>query len=116
MTYHLTVGGDSWCSWTGCAAGQCIADKAGVRSCHYASRAAARQAAAALRPHFRRGSVKVVDGDCPHAEPPTPLRVNVSWRNDNPDTIWNRLAAKLGREPTAAEAKAEVRRILAEPA
>lgn len=38
--------------------------------------------------------------------------VRVTWRNDNPATIWNRLAAKLGREPTAEEAKAEVRRIL----
>lgn len=34
--------------------------------------------------------------------------------NDNPDTIWNRLAARLGREPTTAEAAAEVRRILSE--
>ncbi len=42
------------------------------------------------------------------------LQVNVTWRNDNPGTIWNRLAAKLGREPTAAEAKAEVQRILGE--
>lgn len=43
------------------------------------------------------------------------VEVRVTWRNDNPATIWNRLAAKLGREPTAAEAKAEVRRILSEP-
>lgn len=42
------------------------------------------------------------------------LQVNVAWRNDNPNTIWNRLAARLGREPTNDEAKAEVRRILAE--
>lgn len=42
------------------------------------------------------------------------VSVRVTWRNDNPDTIWNRLAAKLGREPTPAEAKAEVRRILSE--
>ncbi len=40
--------------------------------------------------------------------------VNTTWHNANPNTIWNRLAAKLGREPTAAEAKAEVRRILEE--
>ena len=40
------------------------------------------------------------------------FRVTTMWHNDNPDTIWNKLAARLGREPTAAEAKAEVRRIL----
>lgn len=40
------------------------------------------------------------------------MRVNVTWRNDNPNTIWNKLAAKLGREPTNEEAKAEVQRIL----
>lgn len=42
------------------------------------------------------------------------MQVNVTWRNDNPNTIWNRLAARLGREPTHAEAKAEVQRILTE--
>jgi hypothetical protein len=42
------------------------------------------------------------------------MQVNVTWRNDNPNTIWNRLAAKLGREPTNAEAAADVRRILEE--
>ena len=42
------------------------------------------------------------------------IQVAVTWANNNPDTIWNRLAAKLGREPTAAEAKAEVHRILTE--
>ena len=31
-------------------------------------------------------------------------------------TIWEALAARLGREPTHAEASAEVRRILAEGA
>lgn len=39
-------------------------------------------------------------------------RVTVTVRNDNPATIWNRLAARLGREPTPAEAKAAVLRIL----
>lgn len=42
------------------------------------------------------------------------MQIAVTWRNDNPDTIWNRLAARLGREPTHAEAKVEVRRILDE--
>lgn len=40
------------------------------------------------------------------------ISVTVTWRNDNPNTIWNTLARKLGREPTNAEAKAEVLRIL----
>jgi hypothetical protein len=40
------------------------------------------------------------------------MRVTITFRNDNPNTVWNRLAAKLGREPTNAEAAAEVRRIL----
>jgi hypothetical protein len=42
------------------------------------------------------------------------VTVNITWTNNNPDTIWNRLAARLGREPTNDEAKAEVRRILTE--
>lgn len=41
--------------------------------------------------------------------------ITITWTNPNPNTIWNRLAAKLGREPTRAEAIAEVRRILREP-
>ncbi len=40
------------------------------------------------------------------------MKITITWANDNPNTIWNRLAAKLGREPTNAEAAAEVRRIL----
>lgn len=40
------------------------------------------------------------------------MQVNVTWRNDNPNTIWNVLARRLGREPTNAEAAAEVRRIM----
>jgi len=40
------------------------------------------------------------------------MRIITTWTNKNPDTIWNRLAVKLGREPTNAEAEAEVRRIL----
>lgn len=42
------------------------------------------------------------------------VSVTVSVRNDNPDTIWNRLAARLGREPSTREATDEVRRILRE--
>ncbi len=44
------------------------------------------------------------------------IRITTTWRNDNPDTIWNRLAARLGRQPTEAEGVAEVRRILDEAA
>ena len=42
------------------------------------------------------------------------MNITTTWHNPNPDTVWNRLAAKLGRSPTDAEAIAEVRRILAE--
>lgn len=42
------------------------------------------------------------------------LRVSISWRNDDPSTIYNVLKRKLGREPTNAELKAEVLRILRE--
>lgn len=41
-----------------------------------------------------------------------PVSVTVTVHNANPDTVWNRLAARLGREPTNAEAKAEVLRIM----
>lgn len=40
------------------------------------------------------------------------MYVRTTWTNNNPDTIWNKLAVKLGREPTNAEAIAEVRRIM----
>lgn len=40
------------------------------------------------------------------------MRITTTWTNHNPDTVWNRLAVKLGREPTAEEARAEVQRIL----
>lgn len=40
------------------------------------------------------------------------MQVNVTWTNDNPNTIWNRLKAKLGRTPTHEETTAEVMRIL----
>jgi hypothetical protein len=42
------------------------------------------------------------------------MRTNITWHNSNPNTIWNRLAQKLGRQPTNAEAKAEVQRIMSE--
>ena len=43
-----------------------------------------------------------------------PIKVTFTWHNDNPNTIWNKLAARLGREPTHDEAVAEVKRILRE--
>ena len=42
------------------------------------------------------------------------LEVNFTVTNKNPNTIANKLAAKLGREPTNAELNEEVRRILRE--
>ena len=44
------------------------------------------------------------------------LSVTTRWTNPNPETIWNRLAARLGRAPTDAEAREEVKRILREAA
>jgi hypothetical protein len=41
--------------------------------------------------------------------------VTVTWGSSNPNTIYNRLAARLGRVPTDAEVKAEVERILSTP-
>ena len=42
------------------------------------------------------------------------LIVRIQHRNDNPNTIYNVLKRKLDREPTNAELKAEVLRILRE--
>jgi hypothetical protein len=42
------------------------------------------------------------------------MQVTVTWHNANPNTIWGKLAQRLGREPTNAEAKAEVERIMTE--
>lgn len=42
------------------------------------------------------------------------IDAQVTFRHLNPnaDTVWNRLTRELGREPTNAEAIAEVKRIL----
>lgn len=40
------------------------------------------------------------------------MRVTVTFHNAGPHTIWAKLAAKLGREPTDREAAEEVLRIL----
>lgn len=42
--------------------------------------------------------------------------LQITWSGGPADSIHNRLAARLGREPTLAEDGAEVRRILAESA
>jgi hypothetical protein len=42
------------------------------------------------------------------------MKVTVTWHNAGPHTIWGKLAERLGREPTDAEARQEVERILQE--
>lgn len=42
------------------------------------------------------------------------VAVTITVHNAGPHTIWAKLAARLGREPTNAEAAEEVRRILRE--
>lgn len=42
------------------------------------------------------------------------MKISTTWRNDNPNTIWNALARKLGRDPTNAEATEKVRQIFQE--
>lgn len=40
------------------------------------------------------------------------IRVTVTVTNDNPDTIYNQLRRELGREPTNAECRERIRRII----
>ena len=42
------------------------------------------------------------------------IAINITWQNANPNTIWAKLAQRLGREPTNEEAICEVKRILEE--
>ncbi len=42
------------------------------------------------------------------------IKITTTWHNPNPNTIWNKLAVRLGREPTNEEARQEVSRILSE--
>lgn len=42
------------------------------------------------------------------------ITTTTTFHSDNPNTIWNRLARELGREPTNAEAEASVKKILAD--
>lgn len=43
-------------------------------------------------------------------------RITFTITNRNPDTIYNKLAARLGREPSSDELRAEVQRIIREGA
>lgn len=65
--HHLTIAGEAWCDWTGSIAGQAINAKAGGVCCSHATLTAARTGAKALRPHFKRGRVRIVEGECPQA-------------------------------------------------
>lgn len=65
--FHLTVGHEPWCGWSGCQAGRDVMAKAGHVTCGQPTAAAAKRAAKALRPHFKRGTVCVVTGPCPNA-------------------------------------------------
>jgi len=42
------------------------------------------------------------------------FKVTMTVTNSNPNTIYNRLKDKLGREPTNDEIKSDIRRILDE--
>ena len=42
------------------------------------------------------------------------MRYSITWRNDNPSTVYNKLAERLGRPPTLEEIKADLRRITRE--
>jgi len=44
------------------------------------------------------------------------VRITITWHNAGPHTIWGKLAARLGREPTDQEAIEECKRILREAA
>lgn len=39
------------------------------------------------------------------------MKITTTWHNADPHTIWAKLAARLGREPTHEEVKAEMLRI-----
>lgn len=43
-----------------------------------------------------------------------PVKITTTWHNAGPHTIWGKLAARLGREPTDAEAAEEIKRIIRE--
>lgn len=65
--HHIMVGKDHWCDRTGSTAGMDINNKAGGVLCGHDSLKSALAGAKALRPHFRRGVVKIIAGPCPHS-------------------------------------------------
>ena len=67
----------------------------------YAGLISARQA-------LKAGEHKMIKGD------QGMININITVTNNNPNTIANRLAEKLGRKPTDAELRDEVKRILKE--
>lgn len=42
------------------------------------------------------------------------MQINVTWHNAGPHTIYGKLAARLGREPTAQEVRDDMQRIRTE--
>ncbi len=40
------------------------------------------------------------------------MKVTTTWTNNNPNTIYNQLAARLGRNPTNDECREECHRIM----
>lgn len=67
---HIAIGDSTLCEWSGCAAG---AEKVRAASqvlgkpctCGHGTMASAQRAAKVLRPHWKRGVVRVVRGPCP---------------------------------------------------
>lgn len=43
------------------------------------------------------------------------MDTTVTWTNNNPNTVYNKLARKLGREPTREEVKKDLDRIMGKP-
>lgn len=64
VEHHILVGGLPLCGYLGCAAGRDIAAKSGVDQCGFESGAAAKRAAAKLRPFFC-APVRAAPGLCP---------------------------------------------------
>ena len=65
--HHIKVGDDPWCDWLGSQAGQRINTAVGKDClCGHWTAASAKATASLLRPHFKRGRVKVVAGRCPN--------------------------------------------------
>ena len=68
MRAYLKMRSLCWCEHAGCQAGAQVVHETGVYQCSYPTRKEAEEAAKKLRPHFKRGIVKVGTGQCPIAE------------------------------------------------